>query len=425
MTAASKPHTQQAAPKPYRPVLPGSGPPTASRGAPVGAHVSHDDLGPLLPTPPLTPPSRGSQRVKNRSPGVQKGQSPTAKRESNRGERPLVVSPGVTTPGVNLSGDKILASPRATNTLQAQANPNPNRNPNPNPSPNPQHSPVSSGPPRKPRAPYNPLARTGPLAPAAPTGQTPVPTGQSASPTGRSAASTGQSASLTANSVPITPTKRRTPAAVYQPPAKSFEPSTVGVADMTSAEASADVTRNALRLLVVGESDANALRGQRSPEPSPLSAELPSILAMLLPVENANKSAAPPGYAPSFDVYKPESDHLISATESPGASHVASNDWVGTTESGIDSWGEPASIESPIASEKAVGRKKTKTRRGADNQDDHGSEVCCICFDNPKNGAIIPCGHCLCYECGTLIKEKRGECPFCNTKIESVFKLFF
>ncbi|GAQ85185.1 hypothetical protein KFL_002230050 [Klebsormidium nitens] len=295
--ASGRQHTQQAAPKPYRPILPVVGPPAASRGATAGADVTHDDFGPLLPTPPLTPPSRGSQRAKAGSPKTQKTRSETAKRKSNREGKPsvappVVMLPGVNTPGLNASGDGILPSPRATANPLSQGSGRLQANPNPNPNPisdsNPRGPLATSEPPRKPLA-YNPLAQGRSLAPAAPTGQSAVlpgqfgaPTGQSAVPTGQSAIPTGQSASPKPTGVPITPSKRRTPS-VGQPAAKSSEPATVRVKATTSAEVSADVNGDMLRLMTGGLWDVIGSGAQRSPEPGLLSPELPSILAMLLP----------------------------------------------------------------------------------------------------------------------------------------------
>lgn len=399
MTAASG--RQQPPPKLYRPVLSVAGVSTASQGVSPGADVRRDGTGSPLPVAPLTgkvqgaPTPRGIQRAESGAPGIQTVRTEPAKRERNRKGKRSVGPPEVMMPTVDASNDGATPIPRAAagslspGSGHAKLKPNPNSNPNLNP----QHSPVTSQPPRRPRAPYNPLARAKPLAPAGPT---------------------GQSTFSKATSLPIISPQRKVLAAGDQRAASSFEPSTSGV-DMTSAEASADVTPN----VPIGPV------AQRSPESSSFSPELPSILAMLLPVEGASVNVAPPTSTAPSNVYRSDADRPIPGGVSVASGHLANIDWAGATEMGPSSWGKSPSVQSK--SRKASGRKVTKkmaTSGGTEKQDRRGNGVCSICFDNPKNGAIIPCGHCLCYECGSMMKERRGECPFCNRKIESVFKIF-
>ncbi|GAQ85183.1 hypothetical protein KFL_002230035 [Klebsormidium nitens] len=366
--------------------------------------------------PALTPkdqadPSGEPQSAESGPRVVQTVRNVMGKRKSNREEKLSGALPGQTKPAVIPSGNGATLISRATaaslsqgsGDLQANPYPYPNTNPNLNPITNPQHSPLTSEASRKPRAPYNPLARARPLTPAVPTGHSLFPE---------------------ASAVPATPPRGRT-SSVDQPTAKNPEPSTSGM-DVTSVEASADVTHDVPRLMTGVHSEAAGPGAQRSPEPESFSPELPSILAMLLPVEGASQNVPPPNSIAFSNVYKFEGHRPNPGSDSTGSSHSAHADWVETLESGPDTWGESASVQtkSYIASDRAVGRKKTKNHSGPDKQNGQGSDVCCICFDSPKNGAIVPCGHCLCYECGTLIKEKRAECPFCNTKIESIFRLF-
>ena len=53
------------------------------------------------------------------------------------------------------------------------------------------------------------------------------------------------------------------------------------------------------------------------------------------------------------------------------------------------------------------------------------ADKCPICLDGIKNHIIIPCGHkCLCEECSYLIKNNNKDCPICNNKVESIYKVY-
>jgi len=48
--------------------------------------------------------------------------------------------------------------------------------------------------------------------------------------------------------------------------------------------------------------------------------------------------------------------------------------------------------------------------------------LCCICMENPKTIAVIPCGHlCLCQNCSPIISD---ECPICRGNIASKVNIY-
>jgi hypothetical protein len=52
--------------------------------------------------------------------------------------------------------------------------------------------------------------------------------------------------------------------------------------------------------------------------------------------------------------------------------------------------------------------------------------MCVVCFDAPKDHAIVPCGHvCVCASCAEqLTKTRTPTCPVCREPIQQTMKLF-
>jgi len=51
---------------------------------------------------------------------------------------------------------------------------------------------------------------------------------------------------------------------------------------------------------------------------------------------------------------------------------------------------------------------------------------CKICFVNPVNATVRPCGHTLCHFCGDrLAVQQPPKCPFCNVAMERCERIFF
>jgi hypothetical protein len=247
--------------------------------------------------------------------------------------------------------------------------------------PKPQGPPVRTA--LKPRAPYNPFARAAPQAPATPTVQS-------------------------------------------SPEAEPVLPH--GPQDL-------------LRLLTSGVSTkplkpqtSEAGPGAQRPL-EPESSELPSILSMLLPAEDRKTPRSVPRKPKPFTppmrpVYSLEGDTSSPVREGAESSHVAASDWAGTTTIGPSSWGEPGAMPDHIKAAFQRHREQTKKEktspaaRKAAMDNLREDVACCICFENPKNAALVPCGHRLCFDCSNLIHDRRGDCPLCNKRIESVLKLF-
>jgi hypothetical protein len=52
--------------------------------------------------------------------------------------------------------------------------------------------------------------------------------------------------------------------------------------------------------------------------------------------------------------------------------------------------------------------------------------MCVVCFDAPKEYAIVPCGHqCVCESCAEQLTETRTPmCPVCRGPIRETMKVF-
>jgi hypothetical protein len=52
--------------------------------------------------------------------------------------------------------------------------------------------------------------------------------------------------------------------------------------------------------------------------------------------------------------------------------------------------------------------------------------MCVVCFDAPKDHAIVPCGHvCVCEACAEqLTKTRTPSCPVCREPIQQTMKVF-
>eukprot|EP01012_Entosiphon_sulcatum_P032037 TRINITY_DN40777_c0_g1_i1.p1 TRINITY_DN40777_c0_g1~~TRINITY_DN40777_c0_g1_i1.p1 ORF type:complete len:538 (+),score=30.76 TRINITY_DN40777_c0_g1_i1:44-1657(+) len=60
-------------------------------------------------------------------------------------------------------------------------------------------------------------------------------------------------------------------------------------------------------------------------------------------------------------------------------------------------------------------------RKGSDEMED----LCVICFDGPKNGVFVPCGHlAVCITCARRIESKQQSCPVCRCAITQVIHAF-
>ncbi|KAK4758974.1 hypothetical protein SAY87_020275 [Trapa incisa] len=51
-------------------------------------------------------------------------------------------------------------------------------------------------------------------------------------------------------------------------------------------------------------------------------------------------------------------------------------------------------------------------------------QLCCVCMENCKGAAFIPCGHTFCRVCARELWISRGSCPICNRSILEVLDIF-
>uniref|UniRef100_A0A7C8ZDJ9 RING-type domain-containing protein n=1 Tax=Opuntia streptacantha TaxID=393608 RepID=A0A7C8ZDJ9_OPUST len=56
----------------------------------------------------------------------------------------------------------------------------------------------------------------------------------------------------------------------------------------------------------------------------------------------------------------------------------------------------------------------------------YDAKICVICYDQPRNCFLVPCGHCAtCHDCALRIfHEDNRKCPVCRRYIGKVRKLF-
>jgi hypothetical protein len=63
---------------------------------------------------------------------------------------------------------------------------------------------------------------------------------------------------------------------------------------------------------------------------------------------------------------------------------------------------------------------------GSGTPQDTEETMCVVCFDAPKEYAIVPCGHqCVCEACAEqLTKTRTPMCPVCRGPIRETMKVF-
>jgi hypothetical protein len=58
-------------------------------------------------------------------------------------------------------------------------------------------------------------------------------------------------------------------------------------------------------------------------------------------------------------------------------------------------------------------------------QPDAEETLCVVCFDAPKQYAMLPCLHmCACEACAQQLMQLRHRCPVCRGRIERVGRVF-
>jgi len=54
-----------------------------------------------------------------------------------------------------------------------------------------------------------------------------------------------------------------------------------------------------------------------------------------------------------------------------------------------------------------------------------GQDLCCVCVTEPKDAALVPCGHkAMCYNCACQVQARGLRCPICRNSITRVLRVF-
>ncbi|GAQ90185.1 hypothetical protein KFL_006100030 [Klebsormidium nitens] len=239
----------------------------------------------------------------------------------------------------------------------------------------------------RPRAPYNPLAMTRSRIPAS---------------------SGEQSASFQASSAPLGPLANVPESARQTAEPHNFPAQAVSITGRWNAPADVENLATELR----SEGPEARPGAQRSPEPERCFPDLPAILSLLLPAEEKRNPQSFP------DVSK----RLCPASSTPeaqGASHVAALDSAqGGSRAAAVAESLPAHIRYPLEKhaerneERNAERKPSLAAQKVAKQELREDDTCCVGFESPKNAALVPCGHRLCFECSNLVEGKiEGRMP--------------
>jgi hypothetical protein len=170
---------------------------------------------------------------------------------------------------------------------------------------------------------------------------------------------------------------------------------------------------------------------QSAPErgTSSMAAWLPAIISTLLPRKRDSQPRELAIQQQSSSEASPSSEaRPLGLREEPTASSGRLGQRNPVLTAGPVSGNEQASMQSTLVQGTACsvslkGKEKYSPTEESGNESLE-SAPCCICFDNPKNAALVPCGHRMCVDCSVIVKEKRGGCPVCNRPIDSVLRLY-
>eukprot|EP00933_Yihiella_yeosuensis_P080097 TRINITY_DN93500_c0_g1_i1.p1 TRINITY_DN93500_c0_g1~~TRINITY_DN93500_c0_g1_i1.p1 ORF type:complete len:1048 (-),score=211.18 TRINITY_DN93500_c0_g1_i1:125-3268(-) len=91
----------------------------------------------------------------------------------------------------------------------------------------------------------------------------------------------------------------------------------------------------------------------------------------------------------------------------------------------IDGTLTPAEVHSNMvrAIEGLSSRRDAVFNKATDTQGPTNS--CAICFDEPADFLVVPCGHqCGCEECLKAVQAHSGRCPICRNRVESIQRVF-
>jgi len=79
----------------------------------------------------------------------------------------------------------------------------------------------------------------------------------------------------------------------------------------------------------------------------------------------------------------------------------------------------------PVTSTPAASTPVTPAARPTTNPNVSSDGSCVVCFNNPINSVLVPCGHlAMCFTCAQVVKRVRNECPVCRRTISAVYQTF-
>ncbi|CAE8597663.1 unnamed protein product [Polarella glacialis] len=93
----------------------------------------------------------------------------------------------------------------------------------------------------------------------------------------------------------------------------------------------------------------------------------------------------------------------------------------------MDATLEPDAVFKNMAGllDKIMEAKMAKNSSGNGGAMPAASPSCSICFDEPANFLVIPCGHqCGCEECLTAVQKHSGRCPICRASVTAIQRVF-
>ena len=60
---------------------------------------------------------------------------------------------------------------------------------------------------------------------------------------------------------------------------------------------------------------------------------------------------------------------------------------------------------------------------GPDSGNADDSRMCVVCFDQPRDAVLVPCGHAdTCMTCAREIAERNAACPMCRCRITEALR---
>ena len=85
-----------------------------------------------------------------------------------------------------------------------------------------------------------------------------------------------------------------------------------------------------------------------------------------------------------------------------------------------------SSIYMPAAGEEVLSEDTHPPVAVNPAEDEEDNKLCAVCLSEPKEMALIPCGHvCLCTTCVDIILARTQDCPICRSATQGAMRVFF